>query len=175
MVLYLCALTLKYMALYVCTIVHVFHGMAIYVTRWDEVYPYLMCHSCKSCNRRTNENFSILFFSVLHVSDCVWSICIPLGHESYHSEMSLSWCTVLYVTGGCGRFRPAHTSVFFPCGEWQDIAHASFLTWSTIFSNVFRLTYSYLCTYDLYSLVHNVLDACIRGEVGRGLSERAGA
>ncbi len=122
----------------------------------SEVYPWnadlwysfswrvsvLIAPSCKSYNRRTKQPFfySILFYMSLIV--CEVSVYVLLGHESYHSEMSISRCTVP-VTGGCGRFRPAHTSVFFPCGEWQDIAHASFLTCSTIFSNVFRPTYSY--------------------------------
>ncbi len=146
------------------TIVHVFHGMAIYVTRSVEVYPYLINHSCKSYNRRTDKHYSILFYSILFYMSlivCEVSVYVLLGHECYHSEMSLSRCTVP-VTGGCGRFRPAHTSVFFPCGEWQDIAYTHlFLTCSTIFPMSFAQLIAIYAPMIYTAPVHNVLDACI--------------
>jgi hypothetical protein len=72
----------------------------------------------------------------------------------------------LLQVGVAGSALPTH-QCFSHAGSGKVLPMpTSFLTCSTIFSNVFRPTYSYLCTYDLYSLVHNFLDACIRGQVG---------
>ncbi len=73
----------------------------------------------------------------------------------------------LLQVGVAGSALPTH-QCFSHVGGVARYCPCSFITCSTIISNVFCPTYSYLCTYDLYSPKDNVLDACIRGQMGGG-------
>ncbi len=113
-----------------------------------------------------------IFYSILFCSTCLW-LCFKYLYTARTWVLSFWDVSILMYSIVSYRWvwpvPPCpHISVFPMRGEWQDIAHASFLTRSTTFSNVFRPTYSYLCTYDLYSPKDNVLDACIRGQIGGG-------